>query len=542
MKSDADCTLRSGLAEEEQAMVKEAVPRAQDQRISAATVILLAVLMLFALALVIAATGWEYSRDTPLLNYVGFLIWEHGYAPYVDVFETSMPGTLAWHALLAGLGLAENTAFMVLAIAIVLATAALGALAILPLGRAGALLAFPLTVIAMLIMGPGWILKIDMVALLPIAAALCLALHPHLGALRSRQFTIGLLFGLVATMKPHLMLGAPVVVLAAFAIEHWSGQLRDMPVGELFRQIGLSLLGFVLPILLTVIWLVAAGAYSEFIFVLTGYLPLHLEKTGWQEFLPAEERQWIKFTSFLRLGGYFPLVPIAALAPLLAFHHRSTLDSRTKITLISLCLLAVIYGLAPGIGGQFYVYYYFPFFFFSLLLIAASFSVVERAWRRPSAKAIWAFCMGSLLAAFGSQFYSPDLFNRDGLPTVARIEAALTRWVPEDGRVQPIDWTSGVVHAMLRQGILPATPYLYDYHFHHHVGSPTNEALRTAFMAKLEADPPEVFVEAKKFPRVFGLNTTDRFPRRDAFVAERYRLAADEETFRVFLRRDLAIP
>ena len=70
-----------------------------------------------------------------------------------------MPGTLAFHSLVAGLGLDGNLAFMILANCMVLRDSLLGALAILPLGRAGALIAFPLLVTTMLIMGPGWILR-----------------------------------------------------------------------------------------------------------------------------------------------------------------------------------------------------------------------------------------------------------------------------------------------------------------------------------------------------------------------------------------------
>jgi hypothetical protein len=114
--------------------------------------------------------------------------------------------------------------------------------------------------------------------------------------------------------------------------------------------------------------------------------------------------------------------------------------------------------------------------------------------------------------------------------------------VPEGGRVQPIDWTSGAVHAMLRRKVLPATPYLYDYHFHHHVGTRINSDLRQAFMAALEQDPPEVFLELAEYPRVSGLNTSDRFPARDAFLQDRYSVVEQTGHYTVYLRRDLASP
>ena len=115
------------------------------------------------------------------------------------------------------------------------------------------------------------------------------------------------------------------------------------------------------------------------------------------------------------------------------------------------------------------------------------------------------------------------------------------RWVPEGGQVQPIDWTTGAVHAMLRQQVLPATPYLYDYHFHHHVGTLINDDLRQAFMTALDQDPPEAFLELAEYPRVSGLNTSERFPARDAFVQENYSVVEQTADYTVYLRRDLVV-
>lgn len=493
-----------------------------------------------SLVLFYASLSWEYSRDTPLLNYVGWMIWEHGDAPYRDVFETSMPGTLGFHALVSGLGLTGNVAFILLAIVIVTGFAVLGALAILPFGPAGSLIAAPLIVCAMFTMGPGWILKIDMVALLPISATLCLAVWQRPHGILWRQFWIGLLFGVAGTMKPHLMLGAPVVVLAAYAIEHWTGRWRDLPLGALVAQIAISLVGFAVPMALVALWLVSSGAWGRFVFVLTDYLPLHLEKTDWQEFLAPDDKQRHNIAMTRRLGNNYPFVPLAGLAVLLGLWRWRSLTPRQGILLGTLCLLAGFYGLAPGLGGQFYIYYYFPFFFFALLLIAVFVSLVEGSLWRPGVKVSAVSGVMAALLVLGASYFSVDtVFRNDRLKTVSDLEQALVRWVPEGGRVQPIDWTSGAVHAMLRQDVLPATPYLYDYHFHHHVGSQINNDLRRTFMTALQNAPPEVFLELSEYPRVSGLNTSERFPARDAFLLERYRVVEQTADYTVYLRRDL---
>ena len=83
---------------------------------------------------------------------------------------------------------------------------------------------------------------------------------------------------------------------------------------------------------------------------------------------------------------------------------------------------------------------------------------------------------------------------------------------------------------------------LREDHFHHHVGSRINEDLRVAFMADLEENPPEMFMEAKAFPKVSGLNTSDSFPARDAFLAQGYRVVENDDAFLVYLRNDLGRP
>ena len=79
--------------------------------------------------------------------------------------------------------------------------------------------------------------------------------------------------------------------------------------------------------------------------------------------------------------------------------------------------------------------------------------------------------VGLELARYEAQYSGTEQWETDGeamlerlrvyfeeeslLDNVTRMEAALERWLPDGGKVQPIDWTSGVVHAMLRQQVLP---------------------------------------------------------------------------------------
>ena len=73
----------------------------------------LALLGLLLAASIVLSLGWRPQHDTPLLHYVAFLIDRHGFVPYRDVFETSMPGTLMIHLFIGKLLGYSDAAFRV---------------------------------------------------------------------------------------------------------------------------------------------------------------------------------------------------------------------------------------------------------------------------------------------------------------------------------------------------------------------------------------------------------------------------------------------
>lgn len=55
--------------------------------------------------------------------------------------------------------------------------------------------------------------------------------------------------------------------------------------------------------------------------------------------------------------------------------------------------------------------------------------------------------------------------------------------------MQPIDWTTGAVQALLRTEHPIGTRFLYDYHFYHHVQMPVIQKLRAQFVSQLIGGP-----------------------------------------------------
>ncbi|MCD4654578.1 hypothetical protein K8T06_11695, partial [bacterium] len=68
-----------------------------DKRLFAFKGILLTLLTLLLLLKAFTTLNWRMEHDTPLLHYTAFLMDKYELVPYRDIFETSMPGTFAFH-------------------------------------------------------------------------------------------------------------------------------------------------------------------------------------------------------------------------------------------------------------------------------------------------------------------------------------------------------------------------------------------------------------------------------------------------------------
>ncbi len=510
------------------------------------------------LLLVFKAAGsrhWRMEHDTPMLHYAAYLIDEHGLAPYRDVFETSMPGTLLFHYGAGSLFGYGDQAFRYVDLFL------LGCLSLASfvfLKRFGVLVGWAAAVFFPLIyLGKGNIMSLqrDYLGILPLALALCCIPAGNRLAGRGRFAAVGALFAASALIKPHLALGLPIF-LGALLAARWGrrqGSRRDF-----LRCGAAAALGFLAPIALAMAWLWAESCLGDFIDVATGYLPLHNEMTGTRHILSGPDRLHYLFTRTLGLGGYGSL----ALVGLFAGYHVLSQTARSRGIVVSAALLflcAAAYLFYPTLAGKFWSYHYMPMVYWLALASTLSLASWRPAYSSPSG---------------GTSHLSPSGGTRDppaagraarhGRAWVAtaifllavQLELDLPRYVrstraaladgyrppsPKDGRVdeiakwlrhrlrpgdtvQPLDWAAGgVVHAMLLARAEPATRHLYDYHFYHHVSEPYIRDLRRAFMADLKEAQPRFIVQSRVgWPRVKGRDTAREFFELETYLRKHY--------------------
>ena len=189
------------------------------------------VLAIFAgllLLKVFNSLDWRMEHDTPLLHYTAFLIDEHDLVPYRDIFETSMPGTIAFHYSVGRLFGYSDAAFRFVDLVLLGALLAATYFFMSRFGRLPAVWAVVLFGHVYLVQGPSMSLQRDYIGVIPVAFALLCIPDQKGRAVRFGRFAlVGLLFSLSFLVKPHLVIALPVV-FGALLTFRWEFRRRRM--------------------------------------------------------------------------------------------------------------------------------------------------------------------------------------------------------------------------------------------------------------------------------------------------------------------------
>ncbi len=508
-------------------------------RLTALAIVQGLVLAALTLLLVFKAAGstrWRMEHDTPLLHYAAFLIDEQGLSPYRDIFETSMPGTFLFHYTAGSLFGYDDATFRHVDL-FLLGCVCLSSF--LFMRRFGVLVGWAAAILfALVYLGKGNAMSMqrDYLGIVPVALAFCCIPAAAGAPVKLMRFAaVGALFGISTLVKPHLALGLPIFLGALLALR-WGHRTRSRR--DLLRCAGCAALAFLAPWVLALAWLWTRSCLGEFLDIAVGYLPLHNEITGSREILPGPARLRYLFNRTLSFGGYGSLVLLGLFGCYHAFSHLA----RKRETVVSAALVflcAAAYLFYPTLAGKFWSYHYMPMVYF--LALAGALSLAPSATREPARLAgVTQGLLATLifLLALQQQLNLPGYVRS----TRAALAANYRPPAPKNGRadqiakwlrhrmqpgdtVQPLDWAAGgAVHAMLLARARPATRYLYDYHFYHHVSRPYIRGLRRSFLADLREARPRFVIESRvRRPRVTGRDTARSFPELDAFLKRHYK-------------------
>ena len=134
-----------------------------------ATYLILSLLTIVFLVKLVQSFGWRLQFDTAVMHYIAYLINEHGFAPYRDIFDINMPGSYLVHMAIGKLLGYSDLAFRVADVTWLLATLTVTWLIMKPAGQIAAWATCLLFGLIQIGSGPYMGFQRDFIAILPIA-------------------------------------------------------------------------------------------------------------------------------------------------------------------------------------------------------------------------------------------------------------------------------------------------------------------------------------------------------------------------------------
>ena len=496
------------------------------QRITTIVLILLAALLIAQAAF---SLQWPIAHDEAPLFYEAFLM-QNGQVPYKDFFDFQMPGSFFTYYIL---GILSNFGPLRIRILDLILLAAISTITYLAMrkrfGTSAALAAPILFALKYLQGGPNLSLQREYIILIFISLSIWIGVTDSLTF--RKRLTLGLLYGLAATLKPHAALGLLPFLLFDIADLR---QRRELTLPSLAKQIILpTTIGFAIPISLIVLYLTITNSLSPLIDIILNYVPLYTQINGEMAITPSAERTAYLLNQLWRLGGSgLWLIPAA-------FGIYLNRNRQTYL----LASLALIYALYPALTGQFFPYHYIPFIYAVILVASLSLSTFDL---QPSTVSSFLFPLSSaillatiLITVKPSQTFLRQLQGKDiviAADRAAQISAFLEKNLEPGDQVQPLDWTGGSLLAMLETRAPIATSYVFDFYFYHHVSNLYIQSLRADFMTQLQDSKPRYIIEVTAIdkPWVSGEDTSRDFPELHAFLNEYYSVTMEKEDYVIY--------
>lgn len=500
--------------------------------------LLFGTMALLLLIEIIFSFGWRMQHDSPLLHYVAFLIGDEGFVPYRDVFETSMPGTFLMHLTIGKVFGYSDLAFRIVDIFFLLILLYLTWTVMRSFGKWVAVSSILLFGLLYIGYGPNMSLQRDYVGIIPIVLSLVI-MKKDIWSSHIKALVLGGLFALSASVKPHLAIGLPALLIFMVLYDRQEEKVDlALFIKRLFR-IGLFATGgFIVILSIPFLWLWSLGGLPAFWEMFSSYLPLHIQLSGKQEMITGAAKLKYMISLFIRFGELRLIFIPITLGLYLSFAFFA--KSQKMKWIVLLFILFLLYIIYPVFAGQFWTYHWMPFAYFgclmaSLVMIPADKEGVEPYKRIIPLAALILFMLFTIRPA--GDFVDQISGKGAEPPKEGRVDEVadfLIKNVKPGDKVQPLDWTGGALHGMLIARSVVATPYIYDYHFYHHVSNPYIQEVRTRFVSLLQKDPPRFIVNmyAKNIPS--GEDTSTDFPALKSFLSENYRSVYLGNDFEVF--------
>ncbi|MDD2598625.1 MAG: hypothetical protein PHO37_05300 [Kiritimatiellae bacterium] len=477
---------------------------------------------------------WEVAHDSAIMLYCSRLVSVKQMVPYRDFFDMNQPLTYFLLAPPNLFGAFSNLLARVYDLSLLSLILFLSYLWLGKLMRPSAAL-IGLCMFALRYFSGTWAfaLQREFLALLPLSGLMVLVVR-GVHSERVNALLAGVLVALLFLIKPQFVLYALLYVVYLFS-----------RIGDFKQRIFLSLfagLGFSLALLPVYAWLCYTGAWPYYVEIFVSYLPLYGKIGGSGVVHQGVIQSYERFVGLckLLLSPYMLLGVAGLLYSAFVVKERSI--TRKYLVVGVVLSIAIIL-----VAGQFWAYHKLHFYYFTLLGGALLFTKAERDPGLPARRLQQGGrVLGTLsllaLMVLGvtrcvAESYGGGTFVAERREMANGVGDYLLDNMSPGDRVQPLDWTSGAVHAMLIADALPATRFIYSFHFFHHVRDPYIQKLRADFMGELQNQPPDFMVQAldPKYPAGYGCSA--EFIELESLLEREYTVAQERDKFMVWRKK-----
>jgi len=489
-------------------------------------------------SLAIASLGWRIEHDLAYMAYVTSAIDHWHLVPYRDLFEINMPGCFVLYMLLGHWGGYSDLGFRI-ADLIYLALICAATIALLrPFGAQAAWGGAVMFALAYLLLGPFSSLQREYLLILPITLTLLLLLRGQRLPLWATAGGIGLLFGCCLLVKPHAIIALPVAFVVLLL--RWRREAR--PRAQRITAVLVMAGAFAAPILVAIGWLVHVNAWTPLVRVTTQYVPLYAVLGDRHQMIEGSRLAYAVQGYFASIQQFGLWIPPALLAAALLLVGKGVEPVRRWEARV-LAAYAVCYLIYPALAAKYWTYHWFIALYFLTLFaglcLADWFQTREHLLRLAPmvVLTVVALCIALPLIDEVPVEIDPGAQGAR-LSGMEKIIARLQPTLRPGDRIQPIEWNGGIAQAMLRMNVPPATPYLVDFIFHHHLSNPFVQGMKADFIAKLEHARPRYVVMKTRNPFYpSGRDTSRDFPELRHLLATEYKMTWAEHGYRIYERK-----
>lgn len=469
--------------------------------------------------------------------YIAFLMDRFHYIPYRDIFDMNMPGAYFTYYLIGRLFGYTDIGIRCAEMLILLLVLGINGLWLKNISKIVAWCGSVLWGLLYLSFGPGISLQRESIILLPVMIAIYIYSKGSDNRILLRYGLTGLFFGIASTIKPPAAIGLLFILFLEF-----SGNKKDFKNNySWLRKNIMGVLvpitaGFLIPVLFMFLYLWFSETIVPFFDIVFNYWPLYTHLTGNHVTISGGARILYLIKNYIHLGSFrIWLIPFITSLYTILFLIKP--DNRQKKQIRLMIGLVFCYSLYPIFSGQFWDYHWILFLFFivqvsSLCLIDQLGSPhIIKKWLPTTVFIAFVFIIFISISPI-SLINPPSPKNG----RVDEINSFLMDHKHPGDKVQPLDWTGGAIHAMLISNTQISTPFIYDFHFYHHISSPYIKNLRNKFISEMKETKPrfliKIFDENK--PWVSGSDTSREFLELDELLDNDYEVILNGNGYLIY--------